>query len=483
MWSTAREIAAGDVVIVWMTRDLIQPLTVTPDIVLHNKYGVYPHNTLIGTPYGSRVRSQTGKGFVYVLRPTPELWTLALPHRTQILYLADIAFITEWLGIRKGSRVIEAGTGSASFSHSVARTIGSTGKLYSFEFHEQRAAKAQEEFERHGMSSFVTLQHRNVCKDGFSDVVDEVDAVFLDLPAPWEAIPHAKKALRKDHPARICCFSPCIEQVLRTVTALNEAGFTGITTYETLLRPIEVSISQPMPTLDEVTARLKQAELKREEKRIKQIKANKENDAREKAKAEAKSSLGLSEGSEEAVDGASNSYGKRKHDEVETNEGSSLQPAETQDLEAKRLKTTAEDDSMQVDLESLSTPNPESVAPVPSSSSGPIASTSFNPIFSSSRSSAVRTPIILSSFSSPSPKLISMSKALPEVRGHTSYLTFATLVPYDRYKSESADSSVNPSVAPTPVPQPPVPSSTPGPNGDALEARESSLNEDNGGSN
>jgi hypothetical protein len=36
-----------------------------------------------------------------------------------------------------------AGTGSASFSHSVARTIGSAGKLYSFEFHQERAAIAK----------------------------------------------------------------------------------------------------------------------------------------------------------------------------------------------------------------------------------------------------------------------------------------------------------------------------------------------------
>ena len=33
----------------------------------------------------------------------------------------------------------------------------------------------REEFTRHGMDDIVTLQHRNVCKDGFT-VIDEADA-------------------------------------------------------------------------------------------------------------------------------------------------------------------------------------------------------------------------------------------------------------------------------------------------------------------
>lgn len=78
-----------------------------------------------------------------LLRPTPELWTLALPHRTQILYVADIALILQSLSIRPGSVVVEAGTGSGSFSHSVARAIAPHGRLHSFEFHETRAGKAK----------------------------------------------------------------------------------------------------------------------------------------------------------------------------------------------------------------------------------------------------------------------------------------------------------------------------------------------------
>lgn len=274
MWSTHRQVAAGDVVIVWQTRELIQPLLITPGKELNNKFGHYKHSDLVGISYGSRVASRNGRGFIHVLRPTPELWTMALPHRTQILYLSDIAFITSWLDVRCGSRVIEAGTGSGSFSHSIARTVGPSGQLYSYEFHEARAEKAREEFVRHGMEDIVTLTHRNVCKDGFT-VENLVDSVFLDLPAPWDAISHAKRALRKDRPTRICCFSPCMEQVLRTIGSLNEAGFTDITMYETLLRPHEVQrLPVPLP-LSHVIDQLKKMEKYREEKRLRQIANNK----------------------------------------------------------------------------------------------------------------------------------------------------------------------------------------------------------------
>jgi tRNA (adenine57-N1/adenine58-N1)-methyltransferase len=92
------------------TRDNIQPLVVCPGKDFNSKYGNYRQADFVGVPYGSKIGSRAGQGFVYLLRPTPELWTLALPHRTQILYLADIAFITSRLNIKSGSRVIEAGT-------------------------------------------------------------------------------------------------------------------------------------------------------------------------------------------------------------------------------------------------------------------------------------------------------------------------------------------------------------------------------------
>ena len=98
------------------TREFIQPLQVTAGKLFNSKFGSYRHDDLIGLPYGSKVASSHGRGFIHVLRPTPELWTMALPHRTQILYLADIAFVTSWLNIKPGSNVIEAGRLTTFFS-------------------------------------------------------------------------------------------------------------------------------------------------------------------------------------------------------------------------------------------------------------------------------------------------------------------------------------------------------------------------------
>jgi tRNA (adenine57-N1/adenine58-N1)-methyltransferase len=109
--------------------------------------------------------------------------TLALPHRTQILYLPDIAFITSYLDIKSGTKVIEAGTGSGSFSHSLARTVGEEGKVYSFEYHEERFKKAEEEFRLHGLEDIIQIKHQNVYKDGF-ELVDEVDAGESEYSPP-----------------------------------------------------------------------------------------------------------------------------------------------------------------------------------------------------------------------------------------------------------------------------------------------------------
>lgn len=117
-------IEAGDLVILFVSHTATPlPLTVTPGQEFVNVFGAFPHADMVGLRFGSRVFSRNKKGFIHVLRPTPALWTLALPHRTQILYYPDISFVSSHLGLTPGARVIEAGTGSGSMTHALVRAV------------------------------------------------------------------------------------------------------------------------------------------------------------------------------------------------------------------------------------------------------------------------------------------------------------------------------------------------------------------------
>jgi len=64
--------------------------------------------------------------------------------------------------------------------------------------------------------------------------------VFLDLPSPWEALPHLKGNFRQNSTVKIATFSPCIEQVFKTLEVLKEEGFKDIKMFEVLPKQLNV---------------------------------------------------------------------------------------------------------------------------------------------------------------------------------------------------------------------------------------------------
>ncbi|KAJ3207918.1 tRNA (adenine(58)-N(1))-methyltransferase catalytic subunit trmt61a [Entophlyctis luteolus] len=268
-----REMHSGDMVIAYVNPLDMSVLVLQAGAVLNNKYGSFPHDTIIGRPFGSRVASKKGNGHICFLAPTPELWTCTLPHRTQILYMPDIALVSQYLDLRPGKVVVESGTGSGSFSHSIARTIAPTGRLHTFEYHAERAEKFLAEVTRHNLTNTIIASHRNVCLDGFG-LFDTSDAVFLDLPSPWEAVAFAKQTFKRGKVGRICSFSPAIEQVQRTCVELEKCGYYDIRMFETLLRRQEVKTLQKrhIPKRDSETGFVEESSVNRAMKKRKRVK-------------------------------------------------------------------------------------------------------------------------------------------------------------------------------------------------------------------
>ncbi|KAK1358684.1 tRNA (adenine(58)-N(1))-methyltransferase [Heracleum sosnowskyi] len=141
----------------------------------------------IGKPFGSKVFSNKG-GFVYLLAPTPELWTLVLSHRTQILYIADISFVIMYLEIVPDCLVLESGTGSGSLTTSLARAVAPS-----------------------------ILSSKAYDGEGFpNEFTGKADYVFLDLPQPWLAIPSVGKMLKQDGILSRCSVHvKLLDQILR----------------------------------------------------------------------------------------------------------------------------------------------------------------------------------------------------------------------------------------------------------------------------
>lgn len=110
-------IEEGDTVILYMNPQAmyaIQAQSVTEnrkgekvENVMQTKFGALKISSLFGKRFGSRVN--LSHGWAHVLYPTPELWTLTLPHRTQIIYTPDISLIMFMLELKSGSIVVESG--------------------------------------------------------------------------------------------------------------------------------------------------------------------------------------------------------------------------------------------------------------------------------------------------------------------------------------------------------------------------------------
>ncbi|CAH0553479.1 unnamed protein product [Brassicogethes aeneus] len=268
-------IEKGDTVVLYLTINQIYSIQAEPkttnkkgnliENVFQTPYGALKCEDLIGKPYGSKIT--LSKGWGYILQPTPELWTITLPHRTQIIYTPDISMIILQLEIVPGSTVIESGTGSGSLSHALIRAVKPHGHLHTFDFHEVRANTAREEFKSHGLEEYVSVQHRDVCENGFGEhLKNKANSIFLDLPHPWLAIPHAVGSL-KESGGRLCSFSPCIEQVQKSCLVLSKLGFQEIETIEVLQTQYNVqSRNLPVLNLDFVKTEKEEGKVEKKEK-------------------------------------------------------------------------------------------------------------------------------------------------------------------------------------------------------------------------
>lgn len=196
----------------------------------HTHRGILEHDKLIGLPWGSVIKSTTAAPF-YLLQPSLADLLTDLPRNTQIMYPKDIGFILVSLGVAPGQRILEAGTGSGSMTIALASTVGDEGKVISYEMRPEMQNLARKNLVRLGLEQRVELKLGDIAQ-GFSET--GVDALFLDLPNPFDYIEQVRSALKPG--GAFCSLLPTTGQVTNLMVALRRNRFAFIEVCEILLR-------------------------------------------------------------------------------------------------------------------------------------------------------------------------------------------------------------------------------------------------------
>ena len=197
---------------------------------LETHKGVLLHSDLIGRSYGSTVLSHLGTEFL-LLKPSTSELARTLKRRSQIIFPKDIGLILLKLSIEPCQQVIEAGTGSGALTLALARAVGPTGQVISYDVRHDMQSLARSNLEMAGLIERVILKTRDV-SEGFDET--EAPALFLDVPRPWDLLSQVHNALQGG--GFFGALVPTTNQVVNLLEGLKRESFAATEVVEVLLR-------------------------------------------------------------------------------------------------------------------------------------------------------------------------------------------------------------------------------------------------------
>ncbi len=198
--------------------------------VLQTHRGVIRHDDVIGQKWGTRLQSHQGNPF-YLFQPGLADLIREIKRTTQIMYPKEISYVMMILGVGPGKRVLECGGGSGALTTAFATMVGEEGKVYSYERKPEIQALARSNLARVNLDSRVVFKLGDAA-DGFEE--RDVDALFLDLPNPYDYLVQAKASLKGG--GYLGMLVPTVNQVERCLQALQHHQFAFVEVCEILLR-------------------------------------------------------------------------------------------------------------------------------------------------------------------------------------------------------------------------------------------------------
>jgi tRNA (adenine57-N1/adenine58-N1)-methyltransferase len=222
---------AGDRVLLLDSKRRRHLVVLKDDGEFHSHAGVLKHADLIGADEGVSVRTTKGARLVAV-RPTLSDYILEMPRGAQVIYPKDLGPILMHADVFPGAHVLESGVGSGALTMTLLRAIGPTGHVLGYEIRDDFADRARRNVEALlGTDIPLDIEVRDIYQG--IDATD-LDRILLDLPEPWQVVPHAEKALAPG--GILLAYLPTILQVSQLRDVFAESAFGMAQTLEVLQR-------------------------------------------------------------------------------------------------------------------------------------------------------------------------------------------------------------------------------------------------------
>ena len=226
----SQALRAGELVLLTDRKERRYLVTLEEGREFHTHAGSVDHGALIGSPEGVRVRTSRNAELT-VWRPTLSDYVLKMPRGAQVVYPKDSAAILMQADVFSGARVLESGVGSGALSLSLLRA---GAEVLGYEIREDFAQQAVDNVTGFMGAEAVGRFHVEVrdCYEGID--VKDLDRVVLDLPEPWQVVPHASTSLRPG--GILAAYTPSIVQAVQLREACESGPWAAASTVEVLHR-------------------------------------------------------------------------------------------------------------------------------------------------------------------------------------------------------------------------------------------------------
>ena len=213
--AVANPLAVGDRVLFIDTKERRYLVTLESTGEFHSHAGFVPHAQVIGATEGVTVESTKGAKYV-VMRPTLEDFVLEMPRGAQVIYPKDLAPIAMLADIGPGMLVFESGVGSGALSMTILR-LGA--RIIGYELREDFAQRAKKNVASFLGEDALSRYHVEL-RDSYAgislpstDSAARFDRAVLDLPEPWQVIPHLASVMHAG--GVVVAYTPSITQATK----------------------------------------------------------------------------------------------------------------------------------------------------------------------------------------------------------------------------------------------------------------------------